>query len=269
MDEPRRSAVRLTQRDRRLLSFAADHRLVLPAHVQALLGVSAGAAARRLRALAAGGYLQPRALLHQQPSAHLITGRGLAAIDSPLPRPRLDLRQYLHDVGVAWLWLAAARGRFGDVVEILSERQLRSRDGLPRERGPLEDPHRYGVRLWAFGAGGRERLHYPDLLLHTPDGQRVALELELSGKSQRRLEQIMTAYGAEPRIDAVLYLVDRPDVERAVRDAATGAGVSSRVHVQRFTWSDSMQRLAEQLSPTVARGAALAAPAGRRGVQRG
>src|SRR5947209_7233879 len=111
MDEPRRSAVRLTQRDRRLLSFAADHRLILPAHVQALLGVSAAAAARRLRALAADGYLQPRALLHQQPSAHLITARGLAAIDSPLPRPRLDLRQYLHDVGVAWLWLAAARGR--------------------------------------------------------------------------------------------------------------------------------------------------------------
>ncbi len=252
----------MTERDRQMLAFIADHRLVLASHVQALLGVSPDAARTRLRKLERSGYLDRRALFHLQPACYQVTSRGLGAIASELPRPRgVDMREYVHDVGTGWLWLSASRGAFGPVAEILSERQLRSREGFPRRDsiggelggGPVAG-ERYGVRLWDFGPGGRERLHYPDLRLRTPEGKCIALELELSAKSRGRLDKVMSAYAADRRIDAVVYLVDRPEVGRRVRAAAARAGASSPVQVQQFAWTPSMGRMATQLSLGGARG---------------
>src|SRR5947209_4579685 len=106
MDAPgRRRRVRLTDRDRRVLEFIAEHRLVLASHVQALLGISQSAAGKRLRALVADGLLCTETVFHRHPACFQITRRGLALIDNPLPTPKLDYRSYAHDVGVAWVWL--------------------------------------------------------------------------------------------------------------------------------------------------------------------
>lgn len=229
--------MRITKRDRVLLSFAADHRFVQPAHAGALLGVSIRSAEARLRALSTAGLLIRKRWLHGHPACYQVTGAGLGAIGSDLPRPRIDLRSYEHDVGLAWLWLAARDGRFGPMREVLAERQLRSRDGAAAapssaaaqgERGrPL------GVRLGGVGPAGRERLHYPDLLLTTDDGHRIAVELELSSKGRTRREKILAGYGADARIDAVLYLVEHTAIGRAISTAARRLGISDRVHVQR------------------------------------
>jgi DNA-binding MarR family transcriptional regulator len=226
----RARSVRVTERDRRLLAFIADHRLVLAAHAGALLGVSEEAASARLRALSKAGMLSRQRLLHEQPAHYQITRTGLALIASSLPRPRVDLRCYDHDIGTAWLWLAARSGALGALREVLSERQLRSRDGTADgRREPL------GVRLGGVGPSGRERLHYPDLLLTTATGHRVAVELELSSKGRSRREKILAGYGADPRIDAVVYFVEErnPQLARAIRASAARLGISRLVHVQR------------------------------------
>jgi DNA-binding Lrp family transcriptional regulator len=220
----------VTERDRRLLEFVADHRFVLPAHVAALLGISEEAASARLRALSRAGMLSRERLLHQQPAHHQITRKGLALIGSSLPRPRIDLRCYEHDIGTAWLWLAARGGAFGPLREVLSERRLRSRDGTADgRRQPL------GVRLGGVGPGGRERLHYPDLVLTTASGHRIALELELTSKGRSRREKILAGYGADPRVDAVVYFVGEQGsrLDRAIRESAARLGISRLVHVQR------------------------------------
>ena len=225
------SRLRLTDRDAQLLEFAAEHRLVLSAHAQALLGSSQAAAQRRLGALAAAGLLERRMYFHGRPSCFQISRPGLAAIDSKLPVPREDLRCYAHDVGMAWLWLAAHSGSFGAARQIVGERQMRSADGAADPGAP-----RYGVRLGGFGPTGRDRLHYPDLLLVRADGRRVALELELSAKGRIRREGILAAYGAETRIDAVLYLTDHLGVSRAIRSSARSVGVAGLVQVQALRW---------------------------------
>jgi hypothetical protein len=225
--EHARRRVRLTDRDRELLAFLADHRLVLAAHVQGLLGISASAAATRLRALAAGGFVISRRIFHAQPAAHQITRHGLRAIGSPLPAPRIDLRCYQHDVDLAWLWLLARAGRFGSMRQVLSERQMRSRD--PSREG-RDEP--LGVRLGGVGPHGRDRLHYPDLMLITPQGRRIGVELELSSKGQARREKILAGYGADARVDAVLYLVKDPGVARSIESSARRLGIGSRVHIQ-------------------------------------
>ena len=229
-----------------MLAFVADHRLVLASHVGALLDIKADAARDRLRALCSAGLLSQRTLFHRQPAHYQVTRKGLATIGSDLPVPRLDLRAYNHDVGLAWLWLAARAGTFGELGAVHSERRLRSRDARIDGRAePL------AVRLGGFGPAGRERLHYPDLLLSTGDGRRFALELELSGKGRVRRETILAGYAADARIDAVVYLVDRLDVARAVRASASRLGVSSLVHVQRCVLGAAMKAI--ELGPAAQR----------------
>jgi hypothetical protein len=218
---------RITERDRVLLAFTAAHRLVLAAQLEALLGCSGAAVSARLKTLVRAGLLSRRTLFDRQPSCYQITRDGLAVIGGRLSPPRLDLRAYDHDVGLGWIWLAARRGSFGALADVVSERQLRSGDARREsEQAPL------GVRLGGVGPSGRERLHYPDLLLHTASGQRVAVELELSSKGRTRREKILAGYAGDPRIDAVLYLVERPSLGREIASSASRLGISRLVHVQ-------------------------------------
>lgn len=265
----------LTEQDGELLAFLADHRVALAGHLQLATGLRPPALRRRLRALMAEGLVAERQVLHRQPAAYLITRRGLRTVGSALPRAELNLQGYVHDVGAAWLWLAARDGAFGPVREVLSERQLRSHDGLPRNPEAAEaHGGRLAVRLFALGPGGRERLHYPDLVLHTADGRRVALELELSAKSSARLEGILAGYGADPRIDAVAYVVNDDRIEAKLHHAAARAGASDKLLIHRFSWTPSMQALAAQLGHasardrTVARGRVRASSAAQRGRER-
>lgn len=217
--------------DLRLLGFAAEHRLVLAAHAQALLGISARAAARRLRVLAHGGHLRSDRQLAGR-GWYQIDRAGLAAIGSSLSRPRdVDLATYEHDIGLAWLGLAADRGALGATRAIVSERQMRSAD---RRAERFAEP--YGVRVPGAGPRGGERRHYPDLLLETGTGHRVAVELELSSKSPRRREEILGGYAIDARFDAVLYLVDRPGVGRAIERSVAALGLGDLVQVQQVAF---------------------------------
>jgi hypothetical protein len=249
---PRR--LQLAAQDLELLWFLAEHRMALPDHVVALLGTTAQAAGARLNRLAKAGYIETVHLFHNQPAMHLIARDGLKALGSTLPRPKIDVHSYQHDVGVAWLWIAARRGTFGPLIEVVGERRMRSHDGA-RDR----DVEPLAVKLGGVGPWGRERLHYPDLLLRTTDGRRVALELELSSKGRVRLERILGGYAADPRIDSVLYLVQSASVARSVQSAARRLGIASLVHIQRVRSTVSNPAAAPGL------GAQRAAPGRRSG----
>jgi hypothetical protein len=235
---PRAPALQITERDRRLLAFAAEHRFVLCSQVRSLLDVSAAAAYTRLRALRAAGYLRSERKLHGEPACYRISRDGLRAIGSDLASPRaIDLATYRHDTGLAWLMLAARAGRFGPLRGAVSERRMRSDDARPDRSAPP-----FGIRLGGVGPGGRERLHYPDLLIVTDTGHQVAFELELSSKSPARREGILAAYGADRRIDAVVYLVNRATVGRGISQSAARVGISRRVHVQNINWGTAEGR---------------------------
>jgi hypothetical protein len=228
-------AVQITDIDRALLRFAAEHRFVIAAQVAALLGVSEAAAEARLRRLGSGGHLRRHKELHRGPMWHQITRAGLRAAGSDLPAPRgFDLATHRHDAGLGWLMLTARAGRFGPLERIISERRMRSHDGRAEDA-----TQRYGVRLGGVGPGGRDRLHYPDLVVVTQTGHRVAFELELSTKEVARREGILAGYAADRRIDAVVYLVERASVGRAIERSAARMGVSHLVRVQRVSMAPS------------------------------
>lgn len=231
-----RRRAQVTERDRRVLEFIAEHRLVLGGHVQALLGISHSAAGKRLRALVADGLLCTETVFHRHPACFRITRQGLALIGSQLPTPKLDYRSYAHDVGVGWVWLAASHGCFGPLAEVISEREMRSRDGVERHRasagGAGDRRASFGVPLSRLRAGGGLQTHYPDLLLVDPAGRRIAVELELTPKGRARREKIIGGYAADVRIDAVLYLVQDARIARSIQATARQFGFEQRVHVQ-------------------------------------
>jgi hypothetical protein len=162
----------------------------------------------------------------------VIRPRGLAAIGSRLGSPKANPGLYWHDVGVAELWLAAQRGAFGPLAQVIGERRIRSHDMAAHE-----EP--YAIRLGGYHGDGRERRHYPDLLLVDPYGRRLALELELSLKERARREEIIGGYGADRRLAGVLYLVEANPrgraIARALETTAAEMGVTGRVHVRCLT----------------------------------
>jgi hypothetical protein len=222
----------ITPRDRDLLRFAAEQRTFLADHVRALLDLSADAADKLLVEFHDAGLIERREVFAQAAPLHWISRQGLAAVDSPLKPPAFNPSCYEHDVGVAFLWLAAHDGAFGPVSAVLGERGLRSSDAR-REAG--EPP--LAVRVGGFGRGGRERLHYPDLLLVDPQGRRIGLELELTDKGPSRRQRILSAYAADPRIDAVVYLVKSRRLGRSIAAAAARMGVEDRLYVQLVSFS--------------------------------
>jgi hypothetical protein len=228
-------AVQITDTDCALLRFAAEHRFVIAAQVAALLGVSEAAAETRLRRLGTGGHLRRHKELYRGPTWHQITRAGLRAVRSDLPAPRgFDLATHRHDAGLGWLMLTAQAGRFGPLERTISERRMRSHDG--RSADPAQ---RYGVRLGGVGPGGRDRLHYPDLVVITQTGHRVAFELELSTKAVARRERILAGYAADRRIGAVVYLVERTSLGRAIERSAARMGISHLVRMQRVSMAPS------------------------------
>ena len=258
MESSRARRVQLTHTDRRLLAFAAEHRFVLAARVAALLGASEAAASARLQRLGRAGHLRRARELHRGPLWHQITHSGLKAIGSTLPAPRgFDVATHRHDAGLGWLMLAARAGRFGRLARVISEREMRSHDGRVGEAA-----RRYGVRLHGAGPGGHERLHYPDMIIVTEAGHRVAFELELTTKEPDRRERILTAYAADHRIDAVVYLVDRPAAGRALDRSVARLGLRDLVAVRRVTVRDGP--FTGTTGPTGDRAAGRTAGAGAR-----
>lgn len=228
--------VALAPDDIRVLEFLAEHRLVIVPQVSAVLGRAPSTAERRLRRLAGDGLVVRQTIFHGHPAACWITGRGLGCLGNRLPAPSPDLKEYRHDIGVAWLWLAAQNGAFGQLTGQVSERAMRSEDRRRHEMlgGPAEGSarRRHGIGVATSGPRGGLALHYPDLMLETATGHRVAVELELTGKGGRRLDRIMLGYAGDPRVDAVLYLCPRGRIGLQIQAAARRAGISNRVHVQ-------------------------------------
>jgi len=117
----------MSDEDREVLTFAAAQPVILVAHVALLLGLDVDVARERLERLKTAGLLVHSRVSTAEPGCYQITPAGLDAIGSELPPRRLDLGRYRRDVGVAWLWLGAAKGgTFGPIERFLSEREMRA-----------------------------------------------------------------------------------------------------------------------------------------------
>ncbi|HET9720629.1 MAG TPA: hypothetical protein VFP55_11160 [Solirubrobacteraceae bacterium] len=256
----------MTAEDTRVLEFLAEHRVAIVSQVQVLLDCTPRTAERRLHRLVGADLVVRRRIFEGLPAACWITARGLGLLERQLPAPRLDLKCYRHDVGLAWMWIAAQNGVFGPLTGQISERAMRSADRRAvtlgsgredalggdalREDALREDAlggdalgggaglagavGRYGIGVAGTGPRGGLSLHYPDLILDAVSGHRIAVELELTAKTPGRLDRIMLGYAADPGVATVLYLCPPGPLGGRVQAAARRAGISDRVHVRQL-----------------------------------
>ncbi len=227
--------------DRRVLEFAAAHSVFLVSHVRALLGVEEPPALERLDRLRRARLLNRAPRLRHQLANHMVSARGLRAVESELEVPRIDLRAYWQEIDRAWLWLAADAGTFGELDGVYSRRQMQAADARavygeevlsslsPTVRAKAHDVA-FAVRLSA-PAEELERSVYPDLAMVGPAG-RIAVHLQSTPGGRQTLEELLVAYQRKPSIAAVLFLTDSRPIAGGIQAAAARLGMSKTVQVQ-------------------------------------
>jgi hypothetical protein len=127
---------------------------------------------------------------------------------------------------IACAWVAAALERCYPNQQVSGERELRHQESA---RGAELASARVGI-----GPDGKRLLHRPDLVLwpsvQEHDGLPVAVEVELSVKSPRRLAGICRAWARCRCVAGTLYLTS-PEVGRAVERAVEDTRASERIVV--------------------------------------
>jgi hypothetical protein len=159
-----------------------------------------------------------------QPALYTVTPAGLRASGLRGLEPcRVSAAGAWHAIVCAAA--ATALERSYPDYRVLGERELRRDE---RERDAVLASAKLGT-----GAEGQQLLHRPDLVLWpvaARDGLPVAVEVELTIKSPRRLLEICTAWARCRCVSGVLYL-GPPEVERALGRAIEKANAHAKIVV--------------------------------------
>jgi len=190
--------MQLTARDIEIIRWIDSFGYVTAQQVFSQFNLNPKRGYRRLRLLAQEGYLLHKRIFVGQPGIYQAGGKGLALIaDDPEQPPGLASVKpaiIAHNLLVVDLALALARQMGG---AWRTDRQIR------RDKGFV--PQGY---------------HVPDGVLTLPGGKKVAVELELTTKSTRRLEKIMKSYARATEYNEVWYFAQRPALAEKIRERA-------------------------------------------------
>ena len=219
--------------EREVLVFAAAHRLIAADQVDVLLAnQSAGDVATE--SLVAAGLLRPVRLFASVRGCYAITPAGLAAIESPLGVPTVDLGDVRREIAAGWVWLRSRDGRFDADAVVLSEREMLAHDIAVASEPSRERP--YGLRVPGFRSDNDAGVDHPDVLLVFHDGW-AAVHVQLGSIAPQRLAALLLAYGADERYGRLVFLVEQEEVAQQIEAAAVSAGVATMISVAWFRWS--------------------------------
>lgn len=190
----------LTERDLRITGWIGGLGAAGGEHVVTRFATGRSLAFKRLALLVGAGMLEQRRLLYGRPALYVATRAGLRAHGlEGLGAFRLGPGGFEH----AWR-VAEVAARVGAELadwEVLGEREFRWRE---RDAGELLA----SIKLPPPGGSGRlhDVHHRPDLALVSPAGRVVAVEVELTVKSRRRLELICRGWNRARHVEHTYYL---------------------------------------------------------------
>lgn len=184
--------IQITERDQSVLREINRFGYVDMKYVSACFKWNQKIAYRRLRHLAQNEFLKHEQIFHQKAGVYRVTRTGAQMSQDHLPPiRRINLATYEHQLKVLNLSLELAKEHGG---KFISERDIR---------------HELGF------ASPEEQRHIPDGVLEL-DGQRIAIEVELSVKSVKRLEKIMRHYQKDFSYEAVWYCCGTQEVKNKI-----------------------------------------------------
>jgi hypothetical protein len=163
-------------------------------------------------------------LLVDRPALYTVTRAGTRAAGlSGLDPARISAGNSLHTIACANA--AAALQRCYPEQTIVGERELRREERRCGTAVASAVLHHVG--------GSRPLLHRPDLVLRSSAPQHespIAIEVELTIKAPRRLDEICRAWARSRDVSGVLYLAP-PAVEQALHRAIERAHAAERIVV--------------------------------------
>jgi len=195
---PARSGPQLTSRDVEILTWIGRHGVVTPPQVARHFftreGGSVGqwAAYRRLRKLEAMGLTREDRTYWREPNVIRLTTAGARLADIDVGPARLVLGELRHTLAVVdlveWLLPHSPKG-----TQVRTEREMRAERRRELTRGDRTP--------------GRGRV--PDAVFIHPRGGTVAIELDITPKRTRDLENILLAYIQERHDRITWYVLPR------------------------------------------------------------
>jgi DNA-binding MarR family transcriptional regulator len=176
----KKANIQLTPRDVEMLSFINQFGFCEIGHIQKQFNLKKQRSYYIMKRLIHGGLLNHQRIFYGEHGVYFLTEAG--ASHTPLPAlSKLSYRHYHHHLKVIDVAMRLTR-QYPESTWI-SERQL------------LIDK---------FKKGQRAKGHVADGVLHLPEDKKMAIEVELSRKGQRRLERILKKY-ATAEFDEVWY----------------------------------------------------------------
>jgi len=205
-------------RDRELVRLVGRHGVLTVEQAMRATGIGRTATYRRVAALIEAGLLERLDLLRSQPSLLRATREGLRYAGLPMPVAKVSPGNVDH-----WLRCATVALDLGERYgrdRVLTEREIVARE-------LLEDRAVAKARL---SGDHRERFHRADLAVLTEEGV-IAVEVELTPKAPRRLEELIRAWRSavgRREVSEVRYLCEPGQTRRLVER------VVERVRAERF-----------------------------------
>ncbi len=203
------------ERDRELIRFVGRHGLVRIGQVMEAMGVGRTAAYRRAAVCVDAGLLEGIGLLRSESRLLRATREGLRYVGLGLPVAEISPGSVDH-----WLRCTSTALRIGRKLghdRVLTEREIILGEQI--EEHPIASAEVGSL------PNGRPRMHRADLAILTDTGT-VAVEVELTPKSPRRLEGIIRAWRmaiAAGVVKEVHYLCEPGQTRRAVERAVANA----------------------------------------------
>lgn len=188
----------VTLRDQTIIQWTNSHHFATALQIARYFQMGQSVCYRRLRKMVQNGYLYHERIFHGKPGVYRVTssGQNIAGdVLTPKKITNANLATYGHGLTVIDV-ATALEAHTGGTWK--TERHIRREKGIT-------------------GVGRTE--HVPDGELKFSDGKSIAVEVELSGKSQRRLQKILRQY-ARTEYKEVWYICGTKAITERIRTAA-------------------------------------------------
>ena len=215
------------RREREIVRWVARLGAVSVGHIGSRFGVGRSVAYEVVRRLVRAGLLERTQTLVGDPTLISATAAGISYAGLGLAPPTIRIGEVDHWLACADVAIELER-RHG-APSVLTDRELRFQEQLTGR--PIASAKLGETR------NGYWRLHYPDLVVVDGDC-RTAYEVELTPKSQRRLETILRAWRRARHVERCVYLCPAGPTQRAVENAIRRMRAEERVQMVEFRGED-------------------------------